>query len=393
MQHRNVSRRLKIALVAAVAVLWSLVAADTFIRVPLPVKLPPLSGVAQPPAAPEWDFAALRSGATAKAVSVWFDAHVGLHSFWVRLDNQISYSLFSQIEKRNGGTQLVVSPDDWFYEQQYIEYSTCPSSLSEQELRTRIERMRRVQDKLAKRGIPILVIVGPNKAEIYPEHIPASYFAQHTPAATTTGFELARPQLQAAGIDFIDGPELFALWKREGMQDLFARSGTHWSYNSARLIWAEIRARLNPRIARPIPEFPIGRVRQSRPLGNDRDLLELANLLVPSVAEHSIPKPVFQPQREIAPENLPRLLWVHDSFAWVLLEELYESQAAFPTETFYYFNTRIKVPGVLPSSAKVEGIDWPSFLRDYDAIVVVWTEIAFEHDSWGFFETLDRALD
>ncbi len=391
MPPRNDNRRLKIALLAAVAIFWGAVVVDTFLS--LPNILPKLKGATTPPPAPEWSLAALRSGKTMQAVAAWFDAHIGLRSFWVRLDNQIDYAVFGQLVKRGDGTRLIHSPGGWFFEKQYLDFAISKSLVAEDEYRRRIERMRRVEEKLARRGIPLLYVVAPSKVEVYPEHVPAELFRKGRPEQTTTGYEVASPLLRNSGLSYIDGPARYSRWKQEGVPDLFARSGTHWSYQSALRVWEEIRASLNPRLKHPIPAFAELPSRPGRPRGNDRDLLDLANLLWARPYEHMLPKPVLRAQQEVPESQLPRILWVHDSFGWVLIEQLYDAKAGRPSDSLYYFATQMKIPGGVATDTKIAEIDWPTFLRDYDAVVLVWTEIAFEFDGCGFYEALDKALD
>ena len=391
MQHPNVSRRPKIALLATVAVFWALVVADTFL--PLPNILPKLKGATTPPPSPEWSLTALRTGKTMQAISVWFDAHIGLRSFWVRLDNQIDYSLFHRITHRGAGTRLVLGADDWLYEHQYILYATKKSSLTPEECASRIERMRRVEAKLARRGVPLLYVVAPCKVSAYPEHVPSEFFERKNPEDIVTGWELASHSLLNSGVSYIDGPALFRCWKREGMTDLFAHSGTHWSYVSALRIWDEIRASLNPRLTRPIPPLQHDPLQSHRPKNDDRDLINLANLLISWPYEHPLPKPTMIPQKDIETADLPRILWIHDSFGSALITTLYEANAARPSNSLYYFATEMSIPEYVATGRKVAEIDWPVYLRDYDAVVLVWTEAAFEFDCNGFYEALDKALD
>ena len=265
MTFRLAHRTLKIAVIAATMAFIGFVSLDSFL--PLPPLFPQLKGAVEPPPAPKWDWASLRSGATTGAIATWFEARVGLRSFWVRLDNQINYSLFGEITKRGEGSRLINGAGDWIYEAQYLDYAITPGTMAEQEQRNRITRLRRVQDKLARRGIPLLLVIAPSKVEIYPEHIPAKLFKGRSPALTTTNFENAQQLLREAGINFINGPELYRRWKREGAADLFARSGTHWSYHSATRIWEEIRAVLNPRMRHPIPEIKIPPTAPASPSG------------------------------------------------------------------------------------------------------------------------------
>ncbi len=391
MASRLASKTIKIALLAAVAGFFGVVVFCSYR--PLRSPLAPLEGVSVAPAAPTWDWSSLRSGATAKSLGNWFDARVGLRSFWVRLDNQINYSLFGEITKRTAGTQLINGPGDWFYEKQYIDYSITPGTWSDQEALKVITRLRRVQDKLARRGIPLLLVIGPSKVETYPEHVPAKVFAGRSPTQVTTNFEHSRQFLRQADVNFVDGPALFTRWKQEGVGDLFARSGTHWSYHSALRIWEEIRTQLNPQLRHPIPDFIVPPAAPAPPASNDRDLLNLANLLISRPYEHDLPKPTPVAQHTVPTEDLPRLLWVHDSFGWPLIELIYQANAAQPTESLYYFNSCLRIPGATPTTTDPKQIEWTSFLAPYDAVVLVWTEIAFDFDSCGFIEALDNGLD
>jgi hypothetical protein len=390
MNLRPTSKSLKIALIAAVAVVIGCIGLSTV----LPVRaFLPLKGAVEAPPAVIWTWRSLRSGALANSIGTWFDANVGLRSFWVRLDNQVNYTLFGELAKRTQGTVLIAGPGDWLFEKQYIDYATTPGSLADQELTRRIERMRRVEAKLARRSIPLVYMVAPSKVEVYPENVPAALLAANPPDRTSTRYEQAQAPLHNSGISFIDGPNLFRRWKQERVRDLFARSGTHWSYASALRIWEEIRAEMNPRLARPIPAFATIPTKPDRPGPGDSDLLNLANLLCSRPYQHPLIKPLIKPQADIPAQRLPKLLWVHDSFGWALIEELYEANAARPSDSLYYFRTHMKIPGGLVQDTKIEAIDWPSFLSDYDGIVLVGTEIGFEFDCWGFYETLDRALD
>ena len=391
MSSRPGPQTLKIALIAAVAGFVGFVSLDSFL--PIPAVLPQLKGAVTPPPAPVWSWSTLRSGGLAGSIGTWFEANVGLRSFWVRLDNQINYSLFGELTKRGDGSRLINGPHDWFFEAQYLDYAITRGAMSEQDQRKMITRLRRVQDKLAKRGIPLLLVIAPSKVEVYPEHIPAKLFAGRSPEQTKTNYENARELLRESGINLVDGPALYRRWKQEGARDLFARSGTHWSYQSAIRVWDEIRGQLNPRMRRQIPDFQIPETARARPTGNDRDLLDLANLLIPQPYEHDLPKPAPLAQHDVTVEKLPRLLWVHDSFGWVLIELLYQANAAQPSESLYYFATCMRIPGGTPTATDLKKINWPDYLKSYDAVVLVWTEIAYEFDSCGFIEALDNALD
>lgn len=371
-----------------VAFLW-LVGVLTY--VPVPVGKP-LRGATTPPPPPDWSLEHLRSGATFRAVETWYGAHVGFRNWWVRLDNQISYSLFGETLKRTEGTHVVAGDDDWLFEHHYITYAVKPAHMSEADIRASLASIRRVQDKLAARGVPFLLVVAPSKVEVYPEKVPAVYWGGRDPAAIETNFERARPYFAEYGINLYDGPARFQEWKRTLPDNLFTRSGTHWSYYAVNNVLADLRERLNPAMRRPLPEFRVGALRNRDPVGNDEDLLELMNLLVGAPYRHPAPYPELVAQTAVPEADLPRILWVHDSFGWALIDLLYPARAARPSESLYYFKTAFAIPGVKPIDRNLHTLNWEDYLKDYDAVVMVWTEIAFDFTGWGFFEAVDRAL-
>ena len=124
----------------------------------------------------------------------------------------------------------------------------------------------------------------------------------------------------------------------------------------------------------------------------DADLINLLNLLFDFPFNHNQPFPVLAPQKDVPPDQLPRILWVHDSFGWPLIELLYNANAAQPAESLYYFENLYRIPGGTRTATDIHQLDWEAFLQTHDAVVMVWTEIAFESLGWGFFETVDEHL-
>lgn len=384
-------RKFKLTLVAVFAGLLGLVAVQVFWPF-LPVG-PKLRGVVQEAPPPQWNWATLRSGEAMRATETWFNEHVGVRNFWVRLDNHVNYALFHETAVRETGTRVVAGPGDWLYEHHYIGHSVKPGIMPEAEMRETLARIRSVQDKLARRGIPFLLVVAPSKVEIYPEHAPQEYFAGRRPANVTTDFERARPLFQEYGINFYDGPAHFQAWKKTMPDNLFSRAGTHWSYYAVYHVLNDLRDRLNPQLRHPIPELKIKRLLAHSPRMEDNDLLSLMNLLKITPYEHPTPFPELVEQTAIPEEQLPRILWVHDSFGWMPVNLLYSAKAARPSESLYYFNLgAYDIPAITQKERDFTQVNWETYLKDYDAVVMIFTEIAFAHKGWGFFETLDRQL-
>jgi|GEM_PF-1132907 len=389
-------RPFKIALVAVfVGLLWLV---GLQVLWPFIPDGPALKGVVLEPQPVRWDRQALWQGTTFRTIDKWYDGHVGLRNFWVRLDNQLTFSLFYEVPQHATETPVIVSEHEWLFEPQYIRNAIRPRDISDTRLREYAQQIRTIQDKLARYGVPFYLIVAPNKAEVYPEHVPPAYFARHQPAEITTNYKRARTFFREAGIHFYDGPGRFAEWKNTGDRYLFARAGTHWSYDAAFRVLQEIREQLNPLLRHPMPELKLGGSPMKLPQANDHDLLDPLNLLYTGMHEHKLPSPLVIPQHTVPEAQLPRILWVHDSFGWNLIELLYSANAAQPSESLYYFGVVhgsenvFRIPGAIKTDLPVNKIEWKSYLKSYDAVIMVWTDIAFDHYGWGFFQAIDRAL-
>jgi hypothetical protein len=351
-----------------------------------------LKGMADEPPAPVWSLDTIRSGEAFRAASAWYDGHAGLRNFWVRLDNEVTYVLFTEATEHKVGTNLVVGEHDWLFERHYVKHAITPFKPDDARVRESIRHMRSVQDKLAKRGIPFLLLIAPSKVEVYPEHVPAAQLGGRDLAQVTTEYEHYKAELVAAGINLYDGPQVFLNWKKAGQRNLFARGGTHWSYASALQVLEDVRTRLNPTMRRPMPPLILEKKVTELAQLSDTDLFSLLNLLGDFPFNHPQPMPVLAPQKEVPVEQLPRIVWVHDSFGWPLIELVYNANVAQPTESFYYFETMFKVPGGVRLDTSISQLDWESYLKNKDAVVMVWTEIAFTYLGWDFFETLDAHL-
>ncbi|MDB6114785.1 MAG: hypothetical protein JWQ62_1730 [Lacunisphaera sp.] len=359
---------------------------------PLPPLGGKLRGVVEDPPAPDWSLANIRSGEAIRAANAWYDAHVGLRNFWVRLDSEFTYAFFGESIEHPVGTNVVAGDHDWLFERHYIKHALTPNRPEDNRVKEAIGHMRSVQDKLARRGIPFILLVAPNKAEIYPEHIPASQLGGRDFDQIITEYERYRPLLIAAGINLYDGRQVFLDWKKAGVRSLFARGGTHWSYDASVRILQDLRIRLNPGMRHPLPPFVVEKTLMESGSGTDVDLLNLLNLFTLFPYNHPQPRPVIVPQTAVPVEQLPRILWVHDSFGWPLIEALYDANAARPTESLYYFANFYRIPDGGRLDTDLKTVDWEACLKQHDAVAMVWTEIAFTSLGWGFFETLDAKL-
>ena len=81
-----------------------------------------LSGYEPSSPAPEARLRAWWEGDWQSAADQWWKERFGMRFFFVRLNNQVNYSVFDRVYK--GGESLVFGKEDWLYEKPYV-YSYC----------------------------------------------------------------------------------------------------------------------------------------------------------------------------------------------------------------------------------------------------------------------------
>lgn len=109
--------------------------------------------------------------------------------------------------------------------------------------------------KLKERGVPLLLVVVPAKASIYPEFIAARKFDApllHADQAAILG------KIRAAGIGVLD--LTMDMWRLKIRKQVFFQQDSHWTPDAmkpmAELIWKQVRA-THPQLVTPPDQTPI----------------------------------------------------------------------------------------------------------------------------------------
>lgn len=376
----------------AVGFVVGLFVAGIFMAIPSQWLRLPLSGATPQPPAPVWSWRAVAEGEVFRRIDACYNSQAGLRPLLVRLDNQLTYSVFSEAAARTSGDSLVVGPGGWLYQRHYLRHAVTPSPIDPAKGRAAVARIRAVQDRLARRGLAFQLLVAPSKAEVYPAHASPAEFGGRDPARVVTAYELYRPELLAAGVNLLDAAGDFRAWAAAGAPDLFPRSGIHWGYEPALRVLEDLRTRLNRTLRRPLPPVELETTRVGPAFGPDRDLVNLLNLVWNDRYAPITRFPVPRRQTAVPETQLPRLLWVGDSFACGLLELLEKGGLLRTTDFLFYFQGFERWPPRSWPGGDVGKIEWETYLRGFDAVIFVMTERAFDDLGWGFFEAVEAKL-
>ncbi|RPD46173.1 hypothetical protein DNI29_14295 [Hymenobacter sediminis] len=267
----------------------------------------------------------------------YLEDRLGFRTWLIRLRNQLSFSLFHVARS----SDLLVGRDLVLFQPGPSKAYRGDDYLGEEEIQFQVQRMAIVQQELAKRHIPMLFVMAPNKARFQPEDLPAHY---RNPENHPTNYPSFLRQLTAAGIPTLDAHALFQQWKDTSRYPLFPKGGTHWSAYGATLV-----ADTLFRSIEQLGKFDLADFRQvGRPVilrdslrKTDADLSGALNLIFPyRPYPAAYPTIVFDSLR--AKQQRPNLLIVGDSFTWQFMQFTPYLQTLFsPDSRFWYYNKTV----------------------------------------------------
>jgi alginate O-acetyltransferase complex protein AlgJ len=280
-----------IALLALpLATLWNLVIPPN--RPLLAIKIgQPLIGVTQEPPF-ELSFAALFDRRLQKSIAMKVTEAVPIRPLLVRVNNQIEFSLFNQLNLPN----FMIGTNGQLLESYYLT-DYCERKEGDAELWSNrmIPTLLDMQAFYKSHNAIFVYVITPSKAAHLPE-----YFVDHVPCPST---QVARnnlipdyaQKLRDAGIAVLDLATFIHNLKGRYPTELFPQGGIHWNSIGSSLAALEIIKFINKLANQQmVPAFQIDNVVLKPPEGTDRDLANLINVLLPPIS-YETPRVTYKP--------------------------------------------------------------------------------------------------
>lgn len=171
----------------------------------------------------------LIDGRMARAFETHYDQQFPVRNFALGLWTAIQYQLFDE-----AATGVVIGRDGWLYTLEEFQLGNQP----EREVQKNIALIAAVRDRLAARGIDLVVAVVPAKASIYPEHLGR----RQPPSAHRRLHAQLLAGLQRQGVVAADLAPTLRAGKADGLT--YFRTDTHWTPMGARRAADAIAARV-----------------------------------------------------------------------------------------------------------------------------------------------------
>lgn len=298
--------------------------------------------------------------------------HFFLRSFFVRLNNQLAFTLFKKA-KANG---VIIGKKNYLYEENYLRAYYGQDFIGVDSIANRMTRLKFIQDELAKQNKTLLVLFAAGKGSFYPEYFPSSYEA----AKGTTNYEISILEAKKKGINFIDFNSYFLSKKNDSKYMLYPRYGIHWSNYAACLAVDSLVHRIEAIRGIDMPDLVWDSITMDYPKKSDYDIANGMNLLF-QLHDQKMAYPAI---RVITNEKTikPSALVIADSFYWTMLDLTLHT---FSKEhQFWFYNREVHANG-MPQST-IADHDFGEVINKTDVIIILVTEANLPNMGWGFIE-------
>lgn len=300
-----------------------------------------------------------------------------LSSIFIRISNQIDYSLFNEVHIAKG----FMGKDKYMYEHAYIETYYGRDFVGEEKLRNYVRKIKFVQDTLRKLNKEFIYIQAPGKGSFFPEYIPESFKYGNT---EVTNYYTLKKLLDEYGINHIDFRPYFLENKYKSKYPLFTQPGIHWSKYAMALVMDSINNFIEKGNNIDLPEISWDNVDIEYAKYEDNDLGDVLNLIFPISSEkYAYPRLVFEPHKN---KDTPKVLMVGDSYLGTLYEDgFYRSFDS--TSQFWFYNTSV-LSLSFPHKLHKYQLKQLDVLRKSDIVILGCAEHNIEGQSWSFIENV-----
>ena len=347
-----------------------------------PFKLNPLAGVTFATEKPELTLKNFASGQYQSQAEQYSRENFGFREWHIKLYNQVNYSLFNQT------TCHFITPgkDGWlFYAEAFRDYYGIePINQYKTYDRARewanknVRMMNKLRYVLKDYGIEFLCFMAPNKAEVYPEHLP-----YHQPAPADAIHTAAYYDSLMTAIDFphVEMTKWYQSMKDTASFLLFPKRDMHWRY-SAVYGFDSLFSYMNSLNDFGIPDIHIDRLVQLDTVYPENDEKTL-NLIFP-IGNDS---PKYRADISVdCGEGCrkPKVLFVGDSFVWDL--ETYMPWKEFMDYVEIWFYNKSAFLGFEKEKHPIGDINRLRSILNAD--YVVWYSSGYQWglSSYGFVE-------
>jgi len=301
----------------------------------------------------------------------FLNENFGYRNFFVRVNNQIAYSLYS-IAKANG---VIIGKENYLYEKGYINAYYGKDFIGMDSVSKRMQQLKFIQDTLSKLNKNLIVIFAAGKGSFYPEYFPENLKSEKGITNYSCHIKLAKEK----GLSFIDFNKYFIENKSTSKYPLYPQYGIHWSYYSTCIVADSIIRYIEKTRNIDMPNLFWDTIEFDDAKEIDYDIADGMNLLF-KLGSFKMAYPKIQLQSD-SNKIKPSVLVVADSYYWGMFN--FGISNAFSNSHFWFYNQQI-YPDSYQSPLETSQVDLGSEIAKHDVIIIMATEATLPNLGWGF---------
>ncbi len=267
------------------------------------------------------------SGRYAELEQDYLTNNFGFRETAIRLQNQIQYNLFHKTTAED----VILGKNNYLFELKYIKAYNGFDYIGAAYLSDKLQKMKFIQDTLAKLNKTFIFIIAPSKADFFPEYIPDKYKTN----STKTNYKEIKSLIKNYDINYIDYNLMFSRLKATSKYALYPYAGTHWSEYGNIVALDSLKHYIETHTKYVLPNMDYLEIKLSDGYGGtDNDMGKAINLLFPpDYGELAYPNVKFT---ETKNTNKPNLLMVSDSY-WMSIYYSNRPNQLFKKHSFWYY--------------------------------------------------------
>lgn len=308
----------------------------------------------------------------------YLDQNIGFKSVFVRIYNQIHYTLFNQA-KANG---VIVGKENYLYEENYIKAYLGRDFIGYEQIAEKVNKLQKIDDTLQSKGIDLIVVLAPGKGSFYPEFIPEKY---NPTQKSITNYEIYHKELSRSNIHFLDLNQWFRDMKSKSDYPLFPKTGIHWSKYGEILALDTIVKYIEFIRKISLPKIHIDNIELSDSMRATDDDIEKGMNLFFNIKDVEMGYPTLS-FKETDSTTKPKVITVADSYYWGVFGSGLTGRL-FKEDQFWYYNQEIH-SSLLPNPLNVKDVNIKEEIEKRDVIILLSTDANLYKFSYGFIEQL-----
>lgn len=342
-------------------------------------EIPKLNGAIEEVKEPELSLNSWFDGDYQIAIENYINENFGFHDFFIRLNNQLSFSIFKKAKAQG----VIVGKKNYLFEESYIKAYYGQDYIGENKILTQLKKAKYVQEKLAQLNKQFILVYAPSKGSYFPEYFPDKFKSKKG----ITNYSKFIEHSNNLGLNHIDFSAYFRKNKYKSKYPLYPQYGVHWS-KYGMFLAADSMVRYIENLAHiDMANFYYKQLRWAQPEDTDYDIAFGMNLLdtlksFPMAYPNILSEPTSNKVK-------PSILVVSDSFYWGIFNFGFSN--VFDKSHFWYYSMEI-YPESFQSPKKTTQIDLEEEIKNHDIFIVLATEANLSKFGWGFIESLYEQL-